>query len=85
MRSCGYRYVRKYKEINNSEQYIYLEISLDICCLDKSKVAYSRSRGYFGRSGKGITTSLNISNRCRSKNKQNAMTATTDISLKCFV
>ena len=41
IRSYGRHNVRKHREINNGEQYIALDISLDLCYLYKRKVASS--------------------------------------------
>ena len=41
MRSCGHHNVRKHKEINNSDKYISLDVSLQINCLDNMEVTSS--------------------------------------------
>ena len=85
MRSCGCCNVRKHKEIKNGEQYIFFEISLKFDCPDKREVTNSGSRAYVGRSGKGLTNSMNIRTRRRLNKKQNSRTSITDISSQYFM
>ena len=71
MTSCIRRNVRKHKEINNSEQYIYLDVSLEIDFLDRRGFTTSESRDYIGISGKGLTKSLTlITKNPNKKNRQ---------------
>ena len=65
MRSCGCRNTRKQNKIKIGQQYIALENSLELCCLEKSKFTSSGPMDYVGISGKGLTTSLTISTRRR--------------------
>ena len=66
MKNYGHRNVRKHREINNGEQYIALNISLKFDNLDRMKITSSEPKGYFGRSGKGLITSMGINNFRRS-------------------
>ena len=63
----------------NGQQYIILEISSNIDCLDKREVTSSESNYYMGRTGKGLTNFLDISTK-RSNNKQKARFEITDIT-----
>ena len=53
MRSCGRCNVRKHKEIKNGDQYITLDIYLELGCLNKRKATSSGPRDYVVISGKG--------------------------------
>ena len=53
MKNCGRRNVRKHKEINGSDKYVTLEISLKFDSLDNMKITSSESRVKLERSGKG--------------------------------
>ena len=46
MESFGRRNVRKNRQIKNYEQYITLELSLKLYCLEKSGATSSESRDY---------------------------------------
>ena len=83
MTSCGRYNIRKRRKIKNGEQYIALEISFKLDCLDKRGVASSESRDYMVRSGKGLTTSLTLRTK-RPNKKQKARTAITDITNQYF-
>ena len=85
IKSCGYLNVRKNKEINNDKQYIALDISLELGCLDKRKFTSSGPRYYVLRPGKDLTNPLTLMNRRRPKNKQKERTATTDVAINVFV
>ena len=63
MRSCGRRNVRKHKEINNGEQYIALDIFLQLDFLENREVTYSGSWYYVGISGMGINNFLYLMTR----------------------
>ena len=67
MKICGRRNVRKHREIKNSEQYLVLDISSNIDCLDKREVTSSKSMDYMERSGKGMTTSLALNTKSPNK------------------
>ena len=82
MKNGGRRNVRKHREINNSEQYITLDISLNFGNLNKIKITSSEPKDYFGRSGKGLMTSLDL-NIIRMSNKiKKQGFAITEVSLK---
>ena len=60
MKICGCRNVRKHREIKGSDKYVTLYISLKFESLDKMRITSSESKDHFGRSGKGLITSLGI-------------------------
>ena len=69
----------KHMEINNCEQYIVLENSYKINCMDKRELTSSESRDYMWIPGKDLTTSLSIRTKIPNK-KQNARFTITDIN-----
>ena len=79
----GWRNVRKKREINNSENYIALDIYLRIDCLENREVVSSGSRDYVGISGRELSTYMNIGTKIPN-NKQNERTAITDITNQYF-
>ena len=79
MKSCGRRNVRKNRDINNGEQYIFLEISCKIDYLDKREFNSSQSKDYMGIPGKGLTTYLALRTK-RTNNKEKAGFFITDIT-----
>ena len=79
MRICGNCNVRKEKEINNGEQYITLDIYLQLDCLENLEVTSSISSYYVGKSGKGLTTYLTLTTIMSSNKKQEARTDNTDV------
>ena len=85
MISCGHLNVRKHKEIKNGEQYIALDISSEIGCLDKRKFTSSGPRDYVGRPGERLTTSLTLRTRNSPKSEQKAKVVTNDVCLQSFV
>ena len=60
IKNCGCQNVRKHREIKDSDKYITLDISLNFGSLDKMRVTSSESKYNFGRSGKGLITSMGI-------------------------
>ena len=84
MKSCGRRYVRKHKEIKNGKQYIILDVSYNLDCLDKSEVTSSESKDYMVRSGKEMITSVSLSTK-RSNKKQKASFSITGITNQDFI
>ena len=60
MRSFGHHNVIKHKETNNSEQYIALDIYLQLYFLDKREVTSSGPRNYVATSGRGVNMSLDL-------------------------
>ena len=83
MTSCGRRSVRKYREINNGEKYIILDISSKLDLLDKRLVTSSKSKDYMIRPGNGLTTSMDLRTKTSNK-KQKARFAVTDITDQDF-
>ena len=57
-------------EIKNDEQYIILEISSKLDCLDKREAISSCPKDYIGRPGKGLTTSLALRNKIPNKEQK---------------
>ena len=49
MTSCGKHNVRNHREINNGDQYIALDIYLELDFIDKRELHSSESRDYMGR------------------------------------
>ena len=66
MKNCGRHNVRKHREINGSEKYATLDISLKFESLDKIKISSSVSKDNLGRSRKGLITSLGLKDKVRS-------------------
>ena len=58
---------------------------MELGCLYKRKVASSGPSDYVGRSGRGLTTSLNIRSRRMSKNKQKARNTNICVAIQTFV
>ena len=85
MISRGHQNFRKHKLIKNGDQYIALDISLKLDCLDNGEVTYSVSRYYVEISGKMLNTSLTLRTIRSSKNKQKARTIITDIFPQYFM
>ena len=84
IKTGGRHNIRKHKEINNTEQYIALDISLEIGNMENMKITTSEPKYYLGRSGKGLITSLGIKT-IRSLNKiKNSRFAITEVSIQFF-
>ena len=77
--------LQEHKEINNGEQYISLDVSLELGFLENRKVTSSEPRYYVEISVKGMNSCMTLKIRRMSKNKQKAKTATTDVALQNFV
>ena len=60
MKHCTRCNVRKHKEIKNGSKYINLYISLKFGSMDKIKIKYSEHKRMFGKSEKGLITSLGL-------------------------
>ena len=60
MNNYGCHNVRKHRDIKNAEKFITLDISLKFGSLEKMKIKSSEPKEYFGRSVKGLITSLGI-------------------------
>ena len=74
MKNCDRHNVRKHREINNSEKYITLEISLKFGSLDNMRITSSDPNDYLGISGKGLITSMGLkTNVSSNKNKKQGM------------
>ena len=67
IKHCGRRNGSKYRDINNGENYITLDVSLDFGSLDNMKITSSEPKEYLGISGKGLITSMCLKNIRRSK------------------
>ena len=58
MKYCGIKNVRKHRDIKDGNKYTTFDTSLNIGSLEKIKITSSEQKYYFGRSGKGLITSL---------------------------
>ena len=56
MKVCGRRNGRKHFDINFSDKYVTLDISLKVDNLDRMKITSSESKGKLKISGKGLIT-----------------------------
>ena len=65
MKNCGFRKVRKYKEIKGSNKYVTLDISSKFDSLDNIKITSSESKGKQDISGKGSITALGLKTKAR--------------------
>ena len=79
MTSCGRHNVSKHREIENGDQYIILDISSKIYCIDKREFISSESSDSIGRPGKGLTTYQDLSTK-RPNKKQKVRFAITKIT-----
>ena len=61
--------VRKHRGIKNGEKYTTLEILLKFGSLDKMKITSLEPKYHFGKSWKGLITSLGLKTNIRSKKK----------------
>ena len=82
MKNCGHHNVRKHREINNSEQYVILDIYLKFGDIYKMKITSSEPEYYLGRSVKGVITSLGIKSIRRPKIVKKENFAITEVSIK---
>ena len=82
MKHCTRCNVRKHKEIKNGSKYINLYISLKFGSMDKIKIKYSEHKRMFGKSEKGLITSLGLKTNVDSKKKKKARCAINYISIK---
>ena len=60
MTSCGMQNVRKHRYIKNGDQYIILDISYKLDCMDKREFTSSQPNYYMGIPGKGKITPLDL-------------------------
>ena len=82
MKCFGRRNVRKHKEINCSDKYVTLYISLKFDSLDKMKITSSESKGKLEGSGKGFIKSMGFKARVRPQKYKKARYAIENISNK---
>ena len=73
MKNCGSSNVRKHRKIKDGEKCTTLDIYLKFDNLDKMKITSSEPKYYFGRSGKGLITSLGLKTIGRSPKKMQGM------------
>ena len=81
--SCGRRNIRKHRDIKNVEQWIILNMSYKLDCLDKKNFNSSESKDYMVRPGYRLTKYLDIRTKSSNK-KQKARFDITDITNKDF-
>ena len=67
MKKCGFRNVRKHKNIKDSDKYIILDILLNFGSLDKMRITSSNQKYNLGISGKGLITSLGLKSKAGPK------------------
>ena len=82
MKKCGFRKVRKHKEIKGSDKCVTLNISEKFDSLNKMETTSSESRRKLGRSGKGLVTALALKTKARSKKYKKARYAIGNVSIK---
>ena len=82
MKNGGCHNVKKQREINNGDQYLSLDISLECGNLYKIKITSSQPKDYLGISGKRLITSIALKTIRRSKKIKKAMFAVTEVSFK---
>ena len=63
MKNCGRCYVRKHREIKDSDNDITLDISLKFDSLENMIITYSYPKDNLGISVKGLITSLGIKSK----------------------
>ena len=72
MKNFGCHNIRKHREIQGSDKYVTLDISLKIDSLDKMKIKSSESKEKLERSEKGLITSLVFKSKVRSRKYKKA-------------
>ena len=82
MKNFGCHNVKKHKEINGSDKYVTLDISLEFDSLDKMKIKSSESKGKLERSIKGLITSLGFKAKVRPQKHKKARYAIGNVSRK---
>ena len=82
VKNCVRRNVRKHRDINCSDEYVTLEISLKFDNLDKMRVTSLESKVKLGRSGKELITSLSLKAKQISKKRKKARYAIRNVSKK---
>ena len=67
MKTCGRRNFSKHREINGSDKYVTLYILLKFGSLEKIRITSSEPKDNFGRSEKGLITTLGLKAKSRPK------------------
>ena len=81
-KNCGRHNFRKYREINVSNKYVTLYISMKFGSLDKIRITSSEPKDNLGRSGKVLVTSLGLKSKARPKKYKNSRYAIKNVSIK---
>ena len=82
MNICVRRNVRNHREINVSDKYVTLNISLKFRSLDKIIITSSEPKDKLGRSGEGLITSLYLKAIVRPNKYQKVRYAIVNVSMK---
>ena len=82
MKKFGRLDIRKHIVIKGSYKYVRLDVSLKFYSMDKMRITSSESKHNFGRSGKGLITSLGIKAKSRPNKYKNARYAIGNFSKK---
>ena len=82
LKICGRQNFRKQRDIKGSDKYVTLDISLKFYSLGKLKIISSESKDNFGRSGKGLITSLGLNTKERPKKYRKARYVIDNVSKK---
>ena len=82
MKNCGCRNVRKHRELNGSDKYITLDVSLKFGSLENMKITSSDPKDKLGRSGKRLITSLGLKVKARPKKYKKSRYAIENFSMK---
>ena len=82
MKSFGRCNVRKHKEIKGSYKYVTLDISLMFGSMDKMRIISSEPKDNYGRSGKGLITSLGLKAKTSPHKYKKARHAIENFSMK---
>ena len=82
MKNCGRHNVRKHREIKGSDKYVTLDISLKCDSIDKVKTTSLESKEKFGRSGKGLISSLGLKAKVRPHKYKKSRYAIENVSKK---
>ena len=82
MKSFGRLYVRKHREIKDSDKYITLDIPLKFGSLYNMRITLPDPKYNLGRSGKELITYLGLRTNVRSKKCKNPRYTITNFSMK---
>ena len=82
MKNCGFRKVRKHKEIKHSDKMFTLIISAKFDSLNKMETTSSESKEKLERSGKGLVTALTFKTKVRSPKYKKARYAIGNVNEK---